>query len=45
VIWEHYDDADVAGLAAEIMVADAELRGEKFPAYQKDPVGETVKGN
>jgi len=43
VIREHYDAADVAGLAAEIMVADAQLRGEKFPAYQKDPVGETVK--
>lgn len=43
MIREHYDAADVASLAAEIMVADAELRGEKFPAYQKDPVGETVK--
>jgi hypothetical protein len=41
VIREHYDAADVAGLAAEIMVAA--LRGEKVPAYQKDPVGETVK--
>lgn len=43
VIREHYDAADVAALAAEIMHADAELRGEKFPAYQQDPVGETVK--
>ena len=43
VIREHYDATDVAALAAEIMHADAELRGEKFPAYQKDPVGETVK--
>jgi predicted nucleotidyltransferase component of viral defense system len=39
VIREHYDAADVAGLAVEIMVADAQLRGEKFPAYQRDPVG------
>jgi predicted nucleotidyltransferase component of viral defense system len=43
VIRGHYDAADVAALAAEIMHADAELRGEKFPAYQKDPVSETVK--
>jgi hypothetical protein len=34
VIREHYDAADVARLAAEIMVADAELRGEKFPLTQ-----------
>jgi predicted nucleotidyltransferase component of viral defense system len=43
VIRKHYDEADVAALAKEIMAADAELRGEKFPAYQKDPVAETVK--
>jgi hypothetical protein len=42
-IREHYDAADAAALAAEIMLADAELRGEKFSAYQRDPVGETVK--
>jgi predicted nucleotidyltransferase component of viral defense system len=43
VIRKHYDEADVAALAKEIMAADAELRGEKFPAYQQDPVAETVK--
>jgi hypothetical protein len=43
VIREHYDAADVAALAAEIMLADAELRGDKFPAYQKDPLGETLR--
>ncbi len=42
-IREHYDEADVAALAKEIMAADAELRGEKFPAYRKGPVSETVK--
>ena len=42
-IREHYDVADVAALAAEIMLADAELHGEKFPAYRKDPIGETLK--
>ncbi len=40
---EHYDPADVAALAKTIMVADAELRGERFPAYRQDPVGETIK--
>ena len=43
IIREHYDAADVATLVAEIMHADAELRGEKSPAYQKDQLGETVK--
>jgi predicted nucleotidyltransferase component of viral defense system len=43
IIREHYDTADVAALAAEIMLADAELRGDKFPAYQNDPLGETLK--
>jgi len=43
MIREHYDAADVAALAGEIMAADAELRGEKFPAYQKDPISETLK--
>jgi hypothetical protein len=42
-IRDHYDAADVAALASEIMVVDAELRGEKFPAYRKDPVGETIR--
>jgi hypothetical protein len=39
----HYDAADVAALAEEIMAADAELRGETSPAYQKDPVDVIVK--
>jgi predicted nucleotidyltransferase component of viral defense system len=42
-IHEHYDPADVCALAREIMAADAELRGDKFPAYQNDPVVETIK--
>jgi len=43
VIRDHYDAADVAGLAGEIMIADAELHGQKYPAYQKDPLAETLK--
>lgn len=43
IIREHYDAADVSALAKEIMLADAELRGDKFPAYQKDPVAESIK--
>jgi hypothetical protein len=30
----------VATLAGGIIFADAELRGERFPAYRKDRVGE-----
>jgi predicted nucleotidyltransferase component of viral defense system len=43
VIREQYDAADVAALAQEVMVADAALRGKDFPAYEVDPVGETLK--
>jgi predicted nucleotidyltransferase component of viral defense system len=39
----HYDTTDVAGLAREIMAADAELRGGAFPAYRDNPVTETLK--
>jgi arginyl-tRNA synthetase len=43
VIREQYGEADVAALAREVMVADAELRGKDFPAYRADPVAETLK--
>ncbi len=43
VIREQYDAADVAALAREVMVADVALRGKEFPAYEADPVGETLK--
>lgn len=43
IIQQHYDATNAAALAREIMVADAALRGGKFPAYQKDPVAETLK--
>jgi hypothetical protein len=43
VIREHYDAADVASLAREIMIDEAKTYGKDFPAYQADPLGETLK--
>jgi predicted nucleotidyltransferase component of viral defense system len=43
VIAEHYDPADVAALAREVMQSDAETYGDKFPAYQKNPLAETLR--
>jgi predicted nucleotidyltransferase component of viral defense system len=43
MIREHVDAAAVATLAHEVMLADAKTRGEKFPAWQKDPLGETLR--
>lgn len=40
---DHYDAANVARLAREIMNTDAALHGSDFPAYQADPLGETLK--
>jgi hypothetical protein len=37
---EHYDAAEVAFLAREIMLADAEAYGNQFPAYRENPVRE-----
>jgi predicted nucleotidyltransferase component of viral defense system len=42
-IRDHYDAADVAGLARAIMKADAAMHGSDFPAYLADPLGETLK--
>ena len=38
---EHYDLAEVAALAREIMRADAEAYGNQFPAYRDDPLAQT----
>ncbi len=38
-----YDPAGVAALAREIMVEEAATRAQDFPAYQADPIGETLK--
>jgi hypothetical protein len=43
VIREHYDAADVAVLAREIMQSDAETYGHQFPAYRDDPLAETLR--
>ena len=43
VIREQYDAADVAGLAREVMLEDARTRGRDFPAYEADPLAETLK--
>ena len=42
-IREKYDASEVATLAHEVMLADAKTRGDKFPAWQKDPLGETLR--
>jgi hypothetical protein len=34
---EHYDAAEVAALAREVMLADAEAHGNQFPAYRENP--------
>jgi hypothetical protein len=38
-----YDPAETAALAHEVMKDDVETRGDKFPAWKKDPVGETLR--
>jgi hypothetical protein len=40
---EHYDAAEVAALAREVMLADAEAYGNQFPAYREDPMRETLQ--
>jgi predicted nucleotidyltransferase component of viral defense system len=42
-IRDNYDPAEVAALAHEVMLADANTRGDRFPAWQKDPLGETLR--
>lgn len=37
------DPEEVAELAREVMIADADKRGDRFPAYQKDPLTETLR--
>lgn len=43
VIREQYDAADVASLAREIMIDDANTYGRDFPAYEANPLAETLK--
>jgi hypothetical protein len=37
----HYDPAEVAALAGEIMLADAAAYGNQFPAYRENPLEES----
>lgn len=39
----HFAIEDAAALALETMKADAATRGDEFPAYQADPLAETVR--
>jgi predicted nucleotidyltransferase component of viral defense system len=43
LIRDGYDAASAAALAHEVMKADAATRGDKFPAWRKDPLGETLR--
>jgi Nucleotidyl transferase AbiEii toxin, Type IV TA system len=39
----HYAPAEVAALAREVMLADAEAYGNQFPAYRENPLAETLR--
>jgi Nucleotidyl transferase AbiEii toxin, Type IV TA system len=43
VLREHYDPGEVAELAREVMLADAEAYGNQFPAYRENPMRETLR--
>jgi predicted nucleotidyltransferase component of viral defense system len=40
---DQYDAAETAALAHEVMKADAETRGDRFPAWKNDPLEETLR--
>jgi predicted nucleotidyltransferase component of viral defense system len=43
MIRDQYDMKEAATLAHEVMLADAATRGDNFPAWKKDPLGETLR--
>jgi hypothetical protein len=43
MIRDEYDVKAAATLAHEVMLADAATRGDSFPAWKKDPLGETLR--
>jgi hypothetical protein len=43
MIRDGYDVEEAATLAHEVMLADAALHGDSFPAWKKDPLGETLR--
>lgn len=42
-IQDHYDPADVGGLAREIMVVEAQTRAQHLPTYRADVLAATLK--
>jgi hypothetical protein len=43
VVRTHCDIAEVIALVREIMRADVEAYAHQFPAYRKNPIGETLR--
>jgi hypothetical protein len=43
MIRDEYDVKETAKLAHEVMLVDAATRGDNFPAWKKDPLGETLR--
>jgi predicted nucleotidyltransferase component of viral defense system len=43
MIRDAYDVKEAATLAHEVMLADASTRGDSFPAWKTDPLGETLR--
>lgn len=43
MIRDEYDVNEAATLAHEVMLADAATRGDSFPAWKNDPLGETLR--
>ena len=41
IIRDHFDVAEVASLAREVVRQDAEVFGNRFPAYRENPAAET----
>jgi len=41
IIRDHFDVAEVASLAREVVRQDVEVFGNQFPAYREDPAAQT----
>lgn len=39
---DQYDAAQIIALAHEVMMADVQECGSKFPGWEKDPLGDTL---
>lgn len=38
-----FDEKEVVALVHEVLLAETENRGDRFPAWKKDPIGETLR--